>query len=1026
MPRPGPTAASTLRNRNRINNKSRLKIVKGNIDTDPIIPDEDEEKNRLLQSVAGVDQEDANEHHLQAVLSEAALRNHSSGRSTRGGDKDKESVQAAFIPIPDSAGRVDNYEEFYPPNRWKDPISYVMSSLTVEESSSAALANGFTYYMDERDKEWLDKNNEEARGEGTSVQGAVSTSSTRTSARSAKAKGKEPEAQSVVMNEDEFELVMGLFEKLAHENTEFLHHALQHGMAFPPFSEYQETFASPLPSSTFALFSPPPWLPQPHQLVRIARAIYPYWKERRLERGGHRIIPALNFDEEDKLNESYVCFRRRESKAVRKTRASQVSSSEKLARLRSELNYPLELAKSVLLREQTKLENTKQSQIVWRARARFVDSKRQNPALGDKTDEELLLDKERPSKRQDTRSGVRIPPKEAGAQPPPTVSLRADLLRPQERFQLLHTKVEALLEKQKESDQSWEDNIDSGYTGSWVPYSSRLFKYVAPPSAPSWPSSHDIQQSVTPTKRPVRVRIGRGGRSFVDRRLPRELSNISKRRPRRVFSDSEDDDKDLMDVDAPEIDEEADRCLAERWRFDSDDGPAYGPGGSEEQDRVLVDDYSVGYMKYTMTLFDEEDMKSLSTDPTITKYGSDGRRIGVVPPIFQRPRPYPSAAPGQQPQAVAPVAGAMPTVGTPISMAHQLKLHGAPRISGNGGLTNARPVAVTATSPPAASPPPAQQPQSQQRPSVNGVVNGINRPAINMPHVDAQKSMSPESMNQHSGNIAASSPPTKAINTSGASSDVHMQSPSSGTTNGSSNGQVQANDNIARPQSQQSQRQTSQPPQPGTHLNGVNGHAPITTYPASQGYSPSLVNNALPNPSVPGYTIPHSNSSSNSPLSLQQMQNLKSVFNASGSAPQDLSVLQLQMQARGMHQASYLQNLYNMQNMQMKLPPARQTSWTTPAQGVANGGAGASPPRPNSAVNGNAWPNANSTPSIRNAVTVPVRTPSANGTRAGIAIGVNGQMTQQQQQQQLRQQQMSPPHRQMSPHTQQISPHFQG
>jgi len=51
-----------------------------------------------------------------------------------------------------------------------------------------------------------------------------------------------------------------------------------------------------------------------------------------------------------------------------------------------------------------------------------------------------------------------------------------------------------------------------------------------------------------------------------------------------------------MDVDAPENDEEADRRLAERWRFDNDDGPAYGPGGSEEQDRVLVDDHSVGYV----------------------------------------------------------------------------------------------------------------------------------------------------------------------------------------------------------------------------------------------------------------------------------------------------------------------------------------------------------------------------------------------------------------------------------------------
>ncbi|THU87120.1 hypothetical protein K435DRAFT_782619 [Dendrothele bispora CBS 962.96] len=29
-------------------------------------------------------------------------------------------------------------------------------------------------------------------------------------------------------------------------------------------------------------------------LVSIARSVYPYWKERRLERPGHRIVPILN------------------------------------------------------------------------------------------------------------------------------------------------------------------------------------------------------------------------------------------------------------------------------------------------------------------------------------------------------------------------------------------------------------------------------------------------------------------------------------------------------------------------------------------------------------------------------------------------------------------------------------------------------------------------------------------------------------------------------------------------------------
>ena len=60
MPRNNAPAASTLRNRNRITNKTRLKIHQGSLDDAVLIPDEDEEKHRLTNLVAGVDAEDAN------------------------------------------------------------------------------------------------------------------------------------------------------------------------------------------------------------------------------------------------------------------------------------------------------------------------------------------------------------------------------------------------------------------------------------------------------------------------------------------------------------------------------------------------------------------------------------------------------------------------------------------------------------------------------------------------------------------------------------------------------------------------------------------------------------------------------------------------------------------------------------------------------------------------------------------------------------------------------------------------------
>ncbi len=59
MPRNHNAGPSTLRNRNRVTNKTRLRIHRDNIDADSLTFDEDEEKARVV-STAGVDAEDAN------------------------------------------------------------------------------------------------------------------------------------------------------------------------------------------------------------------------------------------------------------------------------------------------------------------------------------------------------------------------------------------------------------------------------------------------------------------------------------------------------------------------------------------------------------------------------------------------------------------------------------------------------------------------------------------------------------------------------------------------------------------------------------------------------------------------------------------------------------------------------------------------------------------------------------------------------------------------------------------------------
>ena len=109
--------------------------------------------------------------------------------------------------------------------------------------------------------------------------------------------------------------------------------------------------------------------------------------------------PPPQLDETDTRNESYICFRRREIKAVRKTRASHVTFSDKLIRLQNELSTALDIANEVISRETLKKEAAQLHQEVWNQRISFSDLKRKFPTLSTKEDEELLVDKERIPKK---------------------------------------------------------------------------------------------------------------------------------------------------------------------------------------------------------------------------------------------------------------------------------------------------------------------------------------------------------------------------------------------------------------------------------------------------------------------------------------------------------------------------------------------------------------------------------------------------------------------------------------------------
>ncbi|KAF7309638.1 Enhancer of polycomb-like protein [Mycena indigotica] len=696
--------SSALRNRNRITNKHRLKIFKGELETEPYIPDDDEEKSRSTLAVAGVDQEDANEHHLQAVLSEAARRNQVIQRPIRGGadKKFQPATATAYIPTPDSTGSVDNYSQLYPSNRWKDPLTYVCSSQTVEEAILDGLAQDCTYYMDERDKDWLDKNNEEARGEGTSAHGAISSTARMTS-RSAKAKGKEPEqAVATLITEQQMELTMGLFEKITHERLELFHLSIT-GMEFPTFADYSEVFKQPLHPSNFAALQVPVWVPPPQTMVQIARAIYSHWKDRKLEREGHRIMPTLNGDENDLANESYVCFRRREIKAVRKTRA-QVTSSDKLQRLRDEFVHPLDLAKHVLARETMKQESVRQSQDVWEKRMAIVDLKRKYPALVG--DEELLIDKERPVKKPEPSSrlsglpGLKIKTPLEPSAPTPRVE---PMMRPQARSAMIQSKVDIEMTRQK--DHGWEDGVTNSYQTPYSSLSSKLFRFPSPPTP-----------QVEPISRGVRVRMGRGGRIMLDRRSTSSPKIVIGARSTLVGSSASQD-----------VDEESWQKMRERWRFDVDDEPVMGPNGFEEQHRSLIDEYDPTYLQHhSLGLLTDTDHQTLVNDSSLRFVTSDGSqetkpgfRLGI--PYMQRKDPVPrNPASGVTPM-ISQQSGSAGMNGAPVAT-QMKKLQPAPgpplRISSNGGM---RPPS-NHTSPPQSSSHPQHSPSPH--------------PPINVPHLE--------------------------------------------------------------------------------------------------------------------------------------------------------------------------------------------------------------------------------------------------------------------------------------------------
>jgi len=368
-----------------------------------------------------------------------------------------------------------------------------------------------------------------------------------------------------------------------------------------------------------------------------------------------------------------------------------------------------------------------------------------------------------------------------------------------------------------------------------------------------------------------------------------------------------------------------------------------------------------------MTLYTDDDHWNLLNNPSIRVPGAGGTYHEVVPfklgqqqqTVMRRDaqgllRAYPVAVNGIVPPGFPrnhPLAMAAVGAGTPVAMQHQIKQMQPPttapqmRISSNGGM---RPPPVLPVSnlqqpngsaplhvsPPHPLPVPVSQPP-------NGV-NGISRAAISMPHVDVQK-------------------PPEVIATPAFPNGVTPLPQSD------PNAELTVSGIPARPKSQNVTPQSHVGlgvPTNGYHLTAMNNMT-----------AAALVNSA-------SYQ-PNQNPQHAGGLSLQQMQNLKTVF-ANMPAP-ELAALQAGrgIPASYMHVGAAVANM-NMQippgaNMNLKLPPSRQMQWmNSPMQ------------RPTPIANGlDSQLNGTAVASPNPAHAVPARSPSANGSRAGMRNGVH-------------------------------------
>lgn len=172
------------------------------------------------------------------------------------------------------------------------------------------------------------------------------------------------------LSEDDFERIMEVFEDTAAEQTPFAsvdNTIVGYDMMVPSLNHLDST-----------------------SILQHAKAIYEYWRNARQEKGNKPLHPTLKFEihQETDDTDPYVCFRRREARQTRKTRARDNKVAETLKRLRRELEDGRQLVLLSFEREMMKREVLHMDRAVFEERARLKQMKLR---LGIKGEDEDLV-----------------------------------------------------------------------------------------------------------------------------------------------------------------------------------------------------------------------------------------------------------------------------------------------------------------------------------------------------------------------------------------------------------------------------------------------------------------------------------------------------------------------------------------------------------------------------------------------------------------------------------------------------------